>query len=327
MFDTTLVLQMAKKDILHEPLMRLLFALLIFFPVLHVVSQHALPHYYLRVDADQRISCGQYDYKGYKLKRPNDYKKACELDVTLEKLKGLSGQGDIFIYIHGFSAGDKMYERYTAGILQEDYFAMLGSPYVAVVNIMYDTHPIYAIEKKRISEKACTIAEALKPWIEDDAGKITVLAHSMGNRVLLKLLEEWQTTMSKPFKRLVLAAPDLPTSTYEMHKELIASAADTIFVYRHNTDRVLGFAFGSDDEPRLGLQGPQNWAQWPSNAVLLDGSLIDDHDNFSVRVSNHRYFYTSKTGKESLQAVLHIDTVDRPELKRIATYPHYLIIP
>lgn len=298
-------------------------------------GQEAVPHYFVRIDHDNKVVGGRYHYDGYRLARPD---KVQSLPIDTDTyLRGIADElealppdrAGILVYVHGFSAGSKHYERYTAGLLQEEVYGYAASPYGLIVNVVYDTHRNYSKELLRIDDKAKAVADILLS-IQDLAGDcpVAVMAHSMGNRLAMEVLNIWSKVCTKVvLDRLVLGAPDLPYDVFEGdERTVVETLVDSAFLYVHDTDRVLGFAASSDNVPRLGLRGlPQGYST-PSNLTVIDASRVKDNETISSSMTNHRYFYTSPSGREDLRQVLGIDSPRLLSRRKATDRPGHFIL-
>jgi hypothetical protein len=306
--------------------MKEVFVILVLLSSLCSLSAQEAPHYFVRVHDDQTVSGGRYLSDGDKLRRPDTYRDSIDLDRLTDSLRKDVAGDRVLVYIHGFSAGDLWYERYMSKQVRAAVLPDTDSPYTVILNVMYDTHRVYSKEKKLIHGRADLLAPVVAHLLAAVDAEISIMAHSMGNRVILDFLLDWQRSdYNLPIKRLVLAAADLPIDSFETHIETLAAAADTVVIYRHDTDRVLGYARSTDDIDRLGLNLPQSWASWPSNVVMLDGSRVRRQKTLYDNISNHRYHIMSTAGVKSLRYWLGIDTTAPCPYDRIGDTSRYII--
>lgn len=284
-----------------------------------------VPHYFVRVYDNDLVSGGQYLFKGEKLLRPDTYRDIIDMEMLTKSLVDDVGDGKLLVYIHGFSAGDIWYERYMARQLREAV-TTTTSGYSAILNVMYDTHSVYGQEKKKLGAKAHVLAPVVAQLLTSAGADISMLAHSMGNRVALDFIKDWSRSEYEiSIDHLLLAAPDLPIDSFKLHRQAVSAIADTIVIYRHDTDRVLGYARSTDDLDRLGLNLPQTWDWWPSNAIMLDGSRIKGQKTLYDNMSNHRYHLMSQAGVKSLRYLLGLDYNMPCSYTQVAGQPRYII--
>jgi esterase/lipase superfamily enzyme len=124
----------------------------------------------------------------------------------------------------------------------------------------------YSDDQKMADASHPKLAEALKSLIEQrrqpadgtNIGKIHLIAHSMGNRVLLrainKLIRE-TTPKDRPFGQIILAAPDIDSNEFN---NIIPSAflhADAVTLYFCEKDKALIASRAVHFDTRVGQVG------------------------------------------------------------------------
>jgi esterase/lipase superfamily enzyme len=85
------------------------------------------------------------------------------------------------------------------------------------------------------------------------ARDIHLIAHSMGNRALVNALKQMKVRPNeKPFKQVVLTAPDVPREQVEPLIKAVSEKAERVTLYASNKDKALGLSRVKNDYERLG---------------------------------------------------------------------------
>ncbi|MGH1419289.1 MAG: alpha/beta hydrolase [Hyphomicrobiaceae bacterium] len=86
------------------------------------------------------------------------------------------------------------------------------------------------------------------------ATRISVIAHSMGNQPLLRVLQDFTRTSPPGIKidQLILAAPDVDSDTFENIASTLQPLADGITLYAASNDRALNASESFHRSPRAG---------------------------------------------------------------------------
>jgi esterase/lipase superfamily enzyme len=159
---------------------------------------------------------------------------------------------------------------------------------------------LYSKDEETIALTVDRLAEFLKRLSETSgATEIHLIAHSMGNRALINALKAFQTppaAAAKPFKQVVLTAPDVPRQDAEV---LIAAAnakAERVTLYASSKDRALLLSRGLHDNRRLGYV-----YQYP---YVIPG--LDSIDASSVETDffGHSFFAATRTVLGDLSALV-----------------------
>lgn len=305
---------------------RLLLAVLVLLPFCAIAQP---PHAYIRLDFEDQQAI--YPYGWYGISEDYDIdiaKPAGSLDTEQLDLSSIIEQATrpedsmhVFVYIHGFAADTKTYQRFTGSRLHRNLYSHPNSPYNLIINIIWDNKNLYTQELPNMPAKGsalATLLTALRSQLPA-AAQMDIMAHSMGNRILANACDRL-TLDQPPFRHMILAAADLPADAFSKHPALAngTQLAQDITVYRHNNDRVLGFAQQFSAGGRLGLDGPTDYSQLPNNVRVVDASWIVDNEEMSSRLTNHRYFYTSPSGREDLLRTLGLHEVSE-RTTRVAT--------
>lgn len=155
--------------------------------------------------------------------------------------------------------------------------------------------------------------------------KISILAHSMGNRVLCHILKQVQS-LGRPwlipnlFKHAFLFASDIVNHALEPGQvgELIALASQNVVVAYANDDTALQVSKGvyntdansNEIGSRLGHTGLENWSETPDNCTDWDCTAWNqEFDN----PTGHTYFFEPSPLFRFMKEILETGIVKLPD--------------
>lgn len=206
----------------------------------------------------------------------------------------------LLLYIHGFGADVDIYQAhfstqfYTHFLKSQD-----GECVDLMISFIWENKPYYPSTKRQMEQKAEVIQPLYNHILDRDQHPTMMLAHSMGNRLALRLMQGYGKEAQ--IQKLVMASPDVEPDHVALGG--VHLYAEETSIYIHNNDRILGFARALDGLDRLGLNGWQR-DSLPCNIRLVDASMITDASGLSNSISNHRYFYTSPTVRADISAFM-----------------------
>ena len=166
----------------------------------------------------------------------------------------------------------------------------------------------------RALEKFLVWRESVKSSEAPCLKRMSVMAHSMGNRVLRQALFCWSRYHRKAqvplmFRNIFMLAADVFNESLEDNREgrFICHSARNVIVYYATDDRILGAGtvgpLGADSASRrLGHTGPEHIHLTPKNVYSVD---CDDVNNKYDRPNGHTYFLADEKGEPG-KVFLHI---------------------
>jgi esterase/lipase superfamily enzyme len=195
------------------------------------------------------------------------------------------GERGALVFIHGFNVtfsdaairtAQMAFDLKVPGIAA--FFSWPSKGKFGVLNYTADEASIEASEA-HISDFLTHFAE------KTDAGRIDVIAHSMGNRGLLRAMQRIVNTAStssrKPFRHIVFAAPDVDSTVFldlaSVHKQL----AENTTLYLSSKDRALASSGLVHDAPRAGFVPP---------VTIVDGIDVIEVANADLTLLGHGYY-------------------------------------
>lgn len=148
----------------------------------------------------------------------------------------------------------------------------------------------YGTDASRAKESVASLASVLKDLATerrglaaDKRGRIHLVAHSMGNRVLLGALEMLAKELpadERPFGHLIMAAPDVSVADFQRLLPDVLTTADAGTVYSCREDKALSMSHTLNSEPRAG-----------SGAVFCIERLSNiNADKVNTSLLGHDYF-------------------------------------
>jgi len=166
---------------------------------------------------------------------------------------GRSEDGSCFVFIHGYNVSFEDAAMRTAQLTKDLKFD--GVP------ILYSWASAYRLDRYHQDEETVLLTiKRLTLFLQDltavqGAREIHLIAHSMGNRALIGALERLTLTANtarKPFKQIVLTAPDVPRKDVEPLIEATSLRAERVTLYASRKDKALGISKAKHKYERLG---------------------------------------------------------------------------
>jgi pimeloyl-ACP methyl ester carboxylesterase len=192
---------------------------------------------------------------------------------------------DVFIFVHGFNTTFEDAARRCAQLAYDLDFD--GIP------MMYSwasagSATAYMKDEATAPSSGRKMAQMLDDVVaQSGAGRIHLIAHSMGNRVLLEALQTYLATREPKnrqhiFDQIVFTAPDVDREDFVGTVKSLQGVAARVTLYASNTDLALQSSQIVHDAPRAGLAGV--------NIISLPG--IDTIDMSAVPADSlgHTYF-------------------------------------
>jgi esterase/lipase superfamily enzyme len=191
-----------------------------------------------------------------------------------------------FVFIHGFNVSFKDAARRTAQLSHDLEFK--GVP------ILY-SWPSASAVSGYLSDEA-TI-EWTRPHLASFLSQIAsrtgvstlhVIAHSMGNRALLKALGNLSSlNANSPINQVVLTAPDIDSGEFMQIVASIRGHGERTTLYASSNDKAIQLSKKAHGYPRAGESGP--------DIVVVHGIDTIDASNVDTSFIGHSYFADKRT--------------------------------
>lgn len=221
--------------------------------------------------------------------------------LTKERfLNTVSSQDDILLFVHGYRNSFKESAIRVAQLGHDLQFtgrSILFSWPSEGESANYKTDEKAAKQSEAaLGEVILALVQSLRTSGNSDA-KIHVIAHSMGNRVLLNSFYNIKAKLNngeKPFGHIILAAPDMDHKNFGEIYEAVHKRAKTVSHYFNPNDKALLASRLIHLDSRVG-QGP----------YFLNGRLDNiDSTNADTSFLGHGYFAAEKPLLIDIQLIL-----------------------
>jgi esterase/lipase superfamily enzyme len=151
--------------------------------------------------------------------------------------------------------------------------------------------------------------------VQNPAGRIYLLAHSMGNWALQAAMTWWyqaQQPGNDMFDEVVLAAADEVADTFQApHGTRLSRIADLgkrVTIYYSRNDTILWLSAAVNGNARLGHDGPADKAnpqKYPPNLFrMMDCTEVSDFARPFLSETTHQYYRLSPTVRADIAAVM-----------------------
>ena len=192
----------------------------------------------------------------------------------------------VLVFIHGFWVSFEDAARRTAQLTYD--LAFKGAP------VLY-SWPSAGSSTAYLADEATV--EWTKPHLLDflqriassvGASKIHVIAHSMGNRALVKILDSSLLAAANPvFNQIVLTAPDIDSGEFLQLASRMGPTAQRITLYASSNDKAISFSKTIHMYPRAGESG--------ANIVVVGGLDTVDASSVDTSLIGHFYYAEKRT--------------------------------
>ncbi|OEF29521.1 alpha/beta hydrolase [Vibrio rumoiensis] len=250
------------------------------------------------------------------------------------KLKGLPSETQLLFYIHGFNNNMEP-EVFQRAQQLETLLNSTAPNVVKVIPIIWpcdDDATIKILDDYWDDQKAADysgIAFARLFWKFDQwrrqlaqqqspcIKRMNILAHSMGNRVLVSAMQHWvQDTqpggMSQLFRNVFMVAADVENDILEQGKQgrhIVDSAKNTITYFASDDLAMpaskIANVYGKTLSRRMGMTGPEDLTKLPKRKVYeVD---CDEFNNRFDFPTGHTYFLTrtDEKGTQEISPMIH----------------------
>ncbi len=227
----------------------------------------------------------------------------------LNKQLAASPQRDLLVFIHGFNVSLDAALQRTAQIAQDMPFNG------AVVCYSWPSHAntqSYRADQRSADASVELLAQFLFDLAKHAAPdvKINLLAHSMGNRVLMQALNRLPNRTH--FREVVLAAPDVGVKRFQELFPGVKQVAERVTLYASDGDLALLASLIANLERRAGDS---------ENPVLLSGLDTIDVSRVDVGFMGHSFYGSNRSVLRDLFGVLkmHAPIEERRWLQKSVT--------
>jgi len=236
------------------------------------------------------------------------------------------GSPGILVFIHGFNVSFASAARRAA---QLAYDLAFPGPTVFLAWPSDGALPSYLRDSRDAENSSIAAARVLDEVSSSRNGPVYVIAHSMGNRVMMeayKRLLDDKPERAARFREIVMAAPDVDQESFQLYtanKILPSGPRFTLYASKH--DLALASSEFVQGGQRLGFGGESLYVQ--AHLDSIDASAVTK-EFFSL---NHSYFGDTTTVMSDLYRLIRyrMPADRRPNLRltRVRNHNAYVIVP
>lgn len=217
------------------------------------------------------------------------------------------------IFVHGFNTGfeDALYRN--AQIVWDLHYQG--------VSVLFSWSSKGSVRDYGYDQDSADIAQAefvelLTKLHESGIEHIDIIAHSMGNRVVLPALDQLATAANPVrVRQLVMAAPDVARDKFIIQLPLAQKIVEGATLYASSADKALIASAELADFPRAGTVSANGPVLLP-NLDTIDVTAIGDE----ILGLNHTVFATNRAVMDDLKLLL-IDGMKLPRLSQVRKFP------
>jgi esterase/lipase superfamily enzyme len=214
---------------------------------------------------------------------------------------------DAFVFIHGYNVSFEDAARRTGQMAYDLDF--VGAPvfYSWPSNGKVADYPK---DETNITWSTPHFQRFLKLMSErSGAGRIHIIAHSMGNRAVCDALKalSYDTSAQLKFNHLVLAAPDIDAETFQELAATLQRLTGRITLYQSSKDKALSASKGIHGNPRAG-----------EPLLVIPGLDTIDASQIDTDFLGHSYFSSNWPLLSDIHAILFDD---KPPAGRFGLMP------
>jgi esterase/lipase superfamily enzyme len=251
------------------------------------------------------------------LKKIEGYKTTEEFwDELKELFRSLEGKKEALIFIHGYNNSFEKAARRAAQIGFD-----LNIKGVMAFYSWPSKNKIskYSSDEATIQASEKYIKEFIRGFAQKSgATKVHIIAHSMGNRGLLRVIHDIANeTPSVKFGQIILAAPDVDSDLFEHISDAYTKLSDRTTLYISSDDKAVSASQLKHDSPRVGVADPHISIVNKIDTIKVKinfSSLFDKYTSLS-----HSYFAEENEILKDMQSLLNSNTKpeERPYIKRV----------
>ncbi len=202
-------------------------------------------------------------------------------DVKSESLNTKEIEGkNVLLLVHGYNSSEEVLSTYRLINTHVSEFYDLVIGYLWPGN---DEFWEYFDAKKHVKKLASKMKSHLE-ILSSSAAKVDVLAHSMGNFLILEALDYPSNTNKKIIRNFYSLAPSVDDESIEKKEKYFHSTenCEKIFVFYSKRDSVLKIFYSlAEGDKALGYEGAQDFSQLPQNVELVNYTkFIGEHSQY-----------------------------------------------
>jgi esterase/lipase superfamily enzyme len=236
-----------------------------------------------------------------------------EFAATLTKSLAGADERDLLLFLHGYNTSFEDAARRTAQFAYDLEFkgraALFSWPSQASV-------AKYTVDETNVEWSIPHFQEFLKLALSEvGARNVHVIAHSMGNRALVRALREFDTAAlpagSAKLREVVFAAPDIDADTFAELAAVFRGRAGRFTLYASENDGALAASKTIHKYARAGDAGPE--------ILVLDGVDTIDASAVDTSLLGHSYYGDNRSILSDIHALVRGGNAPRFGMKAAGT--------
>jgi predicted alpha/beta hydrolase family esterase len=246
---------------------------------------------------------GHINSQGYYLEVKNQlqFKTVSTKEEWQSRLNDSIKHGsEVFIFLHAMWGSNPQF--HSMNLKHFNQYVLKETP---VNHVLYIRWKAPALEYFGNLKRTIPFGESAQPELDSIINlyqskncKVNIMAHSMGNRILLGWLSKSKLQVNK----ILLMAPDISPEELESIN-YYSNHADETFVFYNKRDLFLDFSEILTSSNRLGKHPPLETLQ--ANLIsVVDCSNLKDLRGYGSRFSKHLYYKDSQWVTQQWQQVL-----------------------
>lgn len=210
--------------------------------------------------------------------------------------------GDALVFIHGY-ANSFEYAARRLGALKHDL--NFSGPAILYSWASRDSYLDYSDDEATVDWSSAHFQQFLRDLARAGIGRVHLVAHSMGSRILLRGLEGCSV---QHVGQVVFAAPDVDADTFREALPVIDRLADRLTEYANDRDKALLL---SATKHGLSRAGQLQAAIRDADEDVIDATRVD------TSLLHHSYFVDSPQVVSDIALVIAAKRPPRPRLVQI----------
>jgi len=211
--------------------------------------------------------------------------RACGRDSMAADIRSLlseAGREDVLVFVHGYCVSFEDAARRTAQLAYDLKFP--GAP-VCYSWASHGNEASYRADEDNVQDTVPHFIEFLRFVLSDLGAKdVHVVAHSMGNRALMRALSQFDVSTlpegSARLRQIVMAAPDIGVDEFLDLAKHFRGKADRMTLYSSKRDKALWLSHIVNRQKRAG-----------GSLTQVDGiDIVDASDAGTEDAFAHSYF-------------------------------------
>ena len=211
------------------------------------------------------------------------------------------------LYIHGYN---NTFEQAAIRAAQIGVDLMISGVTAAFSWPSRGTVRDYKADEATIDASETSLEEFIRKLLDIDSMKrLNIIAHSMGNRAMLRVAQRLPRAMKNRIGQIILAAPDVDAQLFRQLAIAYRKLAKRTTLYVSNKDRAVGLSAYISDYDRAGYAPP---------VTLVDGIDTIEVSQIDLSILGHGYFAEAHPILHDMLELIRHGTIpdERARLKR-----------